>query len=192
MSRSTGAKVTVVPYDSTSTNQNWTLKTPSWITKLTSTSVSNQSRSTTPIGCLPQHNVPMQFPPSTSLISTSNATVPSKPTIHLLACTHRTQRRKCLLQDPIDPVSTDRALFCFMKQQLQRSRSRIRSLLSMRSVQGMFFVKVCVSSSGRVADQLIFKVSPADGQHSRGSRSRSMLYLDELKYVRVHTSSLKG
>jgi hypothetical protein len=78
----------------------------------------------------------------TSLTPATNTAAPLKPTLHLLACMHRTQRRKCLLQDPIDLVSTDRALFCFMKRQLQRNRSRIRSTLAMRSVQGIFFVKV--------------------------------------------------
>ncbi|KAF2621158.1 hypothetical protein BU25DRAFT_354992 [Macroventuria anomochaeta] len=141
MSRSTGAKVTVVPYDSTSTNQNWALKAPSWVRKLTSTSKFGQAKGSSSTEYLPQHNVPAQCPQSTLSTPTSNDTVPSKPKIHLLSCTHRTQRRKCLLQDPIDSVFTDRALFCFMQQQLQRNRSRIRSLLSMRSIQGMFFVK---------------------------------------------------
>ncbi len=142
MSRSTGAKVTVTSYSTTSTNQNWTFKAPVWARRIASVFSSAQARTSTSTVCLPQHNVPNNGTPLTSSTLATNAAAPLKPTLHLLACMHRTQRRKCLLQDPIDFVSTDRALFCFMKRQLQRNRSRIRSTLAMRSVQGIFFVKV--------------------------------------------------
>jgi hypothetical protein len=147
MSRSTGAKVTVLSYNKSSTNQKWTLRAPTWLQKLHDISMFGQVRASSSTRSLPRHNVHDQCSSSTSSMPAPNAVAPSKPTLHLLACTHRTQRRKCLLQDPIDCVATDRALFCFMKQQLRRSRSRIRSLLSMRSVQGMFFVKVGMSPS---------------------------------------------
>jgi hypothetical protein len=142
MSRSTGAKVTVTSYSKTSTNQNWFFKAPVWARKLAGGSSSARARTSDSAGCLPQHNAPNQYRPSTSSMPATNPSAPWKPTLHLLACLHQTQRRKCLLQSPIDSVSTDRALFCFMKRQLQLNRNRIRSILAMRSVQGMFFVKV--------------------------------------------------
>jgi hypothetical protein len=142
MGRSTGAKVMVTSYSKTSTNQHWTFRAPVWARRITSVFSSTQARTSNSAGCLPQHNVPNNCTPSTSSTPATNAAAPLKPTLHLLACMHQTQWRKCLLQDPIDSVSTDRALFCFMKRQLQRNRSFIRSTLAMRSVQGMFFVKV--------------------------------------------------
>jgi hypothetical protein len=142
MSRSTGAKVTVTSYSKRSTNQNWTFKAPVWARRIAGVSSFAQARTSNSTGCLPQHNFPNHCTPSTSSTPATNAAAPLKPSLHLLACTHRTQRQKCLSQDPIDSVSTDRALFCFIKRQLHRNRSRIRSILAMRSVQGMFFVKV--------------------------------------------------
>jgi hypothetical protein len=142
MSRSTSAKFAVTSYSKASTNQSWTFKAPVWARQIAGVSSFAQARTSNSTGCLPQHNVPSHGTPLTSATPATNAAAPLKPTLHLLACTHRTHRRKCLLQDPIDSVSTDRALFSFMKRQLQHNRSRIRSILAMRSLQGMFFVKV--------------------------------------------------
>jgi hypothetical protein len=192
MSRSTGAKVTVVPYNKTSNSQHWVLKAPSWLQKFTRTSNTGQKRALGSTGCLPQHNTPNQSSSSTSSTLAPSTTAPTKPKLHLLACTHRTQRQKCLLQDSIDGVSTDQALFCFMKQQLQHSRSRIRSILSMRSVQGMFFVKVSVKLRYSFAKSDDAIVSPSYEQHSRSARSQPMLRLEQCKHLRVHTSSTKS
>jgi hypothetical protein len=142
MSHSTGAKVTVTSYSKTSTNQDWNFKAPVWARRIANVFSPAQARTSNPTGCLPQHNVPNNGIPSTSSTPETNAAAPLKPTLHLLACMHRNQRQKCLLQDPIDFVSTDRALFGFMKRQLQRNRSCIQSTLAMRSIQGIFFVKV--------------------------------------------------
>jgi hypothetical protein len=144
MSRSTGAKIEVTAYSKFLTSQNWSFQSPAWIRNLASNSSSGRSRASKSAGCLPKHNARSQAPPSIGSRPTAIAVSTVAPsTLHLLACAHRTQRRKCLLQDNISNVSTDQALFVFMKQQLQRNRSRIRSFLSMRTVQGMFFVKVC-------------------------------------------------
>jgi hypothetical protein len=142
MHRSTGAKVAVTSYSKTSTNQNWVFRAPKMVRRLTSNLSGKKAGTSDSEKCLPQHNRASQPAPSTRSETTTNVAAPPSSSLHLLACSHLTQRRKCLLQDPIDAVSTDRALFCFMKQQLQRNRSRIRSVFTMRSVQGMFFVKV--------------------------------------------------
>ncbi|XP_014557166.1 hypothetical protein COCVIDRAFT_69160, partial [Bipolaris victoriae FI3] len=140
MSRSTGASITVASYSKTSKNQNWNFKFPAWARRGTGTS---SAKATTPNsgGGLPQYNAPHRSAPLTSSAPATNTSTNSTPRLHLLACAHRTERRKCLLQDPIDSVSTDRALFCFMKQQIRCNNSRFRSILAMRSIQGMFFVK---------------------------------------------------
>ncbi|KAF3045537.1 hypothetical protein E8E12_009384 [Didymella heteroderae] len=141
MNRSTGAKVTVTSYSKTSGNQNWVLKTPRMVRRLTGSLTSGRAGASNPQGCLPQHNESSQPVPSTGTAATGTTTAQVTSTLHLLACAHRTQRRKWFLQNPIDTIFTDRALFCFMRQQLERNRSLIRSILTMTSVQGMFFVK---------------------------------------------------
>ncbi|KAF5853238.1 hypothetical protein GGP41_001822 [Bipolaris sorokiniana] len=142
MSRSTGANITLTSYSKISTNQNWNFKFPACARRFIVTS-SSSAKATAPNygGGLPQYNVPNHCAPSTSSAPTTNTPAGSKLTLHLLACAHRNQRRKCLLQDPIDSVSTDRGLFCFMKRQIRRNHSRVRNILAMRSIQGMFFVK---------------------------------------------------
>ncbi|KAF3035625.1 hypothetical protein E8E11_004888 [Didymella keratinophila] len=139
MHRSTGAKVAVTSYSKTFTNQNWVFRVPRMVRRLTSNLSSKKAGTSDSEECLPQHNGASQAAPSTG--ATTNVTAPPSSSLHLLACFHLTQRRKCLLQDHVDAVSTDQALFSFIKQQLQRNRSRIRSIFTMRSVQGMFFVK---------------------------------------------------
>ena len=146
MSRSTGAKVTVVLYNqTTTTSQNWNFNFSAWPRRLIQNFTSTRIGTRNSTGCLPQHNNPTQASSTTSM--TVSNTPASEPTLHLLACAHQTRRRKYLLQDRVDAVSTVRELFCFMKQQLKRNRNYIRKALSMRSVQGMFFVKVSFVSS---------------------------------------------
>lgn len=139
MTRSTGAKVTISSYNTASANNGWSFRAPMWIRQLTnlwSTSRTGTSRFT---GSLPHHNASNQ---SSNATSTVNTPIPPGSELFLLACAHKSQRQKHLLQDTINSVSTDQVLFLFLKQQLKRNQSRIRSLLSMRSVQGMYFVKV--------------------------------------------------
>ncbi|KAJ6266445.1 hypothetical protein PSV08DRAFT_230177 [Bipolaris maydis] len=141
MSRSTGANITTTSYSKTSTNQNWNFKLPNWVRRFTITSSSAKAAAPNSGGGLPQYNARNHSAPSTSSAPTTNTPTNSNARLHLLACAHRNERRKCLLQDPINSVSTDRALFCFMKQQIRRNHSRFRNILTMRSIQGMFFVK---------------------------------------------------
>ena len=142
MGRSTGARVTVTQYSKASTNQNWSFRAPAWAKKLMGSSSSGQTRASNPAGCLPQHNGPTPSIPLATSTPVSNASAAPGSTLHLLACAHQTERRKCLLQESLGGVATDRDLFCRMKQQLRRNCSGFRNFLSMRSVQGMFFVKV--------------------------------------------------
>lgn len=91
------------------------------------------------------HNLQSKPTPSALSDTANNATAPNAATLHLLACAHKTQRQKFLLQDPLNSISTDRELFVLMRQQLKRSRTYTRSILatlSMRGIRGMYFVKV--------------------------------------------------
>lgn len=54
---------------------------------------------------------------------------------------YRDRSRKILNQDLLENVGTDRELFTFMQQQYIRHQGRFRNMLSLKSVQGIFFVK---------------------------------------------------
>jgi hypothetical protein len=54
---------------------------------------------------------------------------------------HRNRSRKVLVQDLLDGIRTDRELFRFMRKQYMRHRGRIRNMLSLKNVQGIFLVK---------------------------------------------------
>lgn len=58
-----------------------------------------------------------------------------------MTCLHRDHSRKTLKQDLLENVSTDRELFLFMRQQYFRHRGRYHNILSLKSIQGIHFVK---------------------------------------------------
>jgi hypothetical protein len=68
--------------------------------------------------------------------------VPPLRILYLLACMHKTQRRKHLVQDRIETIERDRALFCFMGRQLNHLHSHAWTLLRFRTVIGIHFTKV--------------------------------------------------
>lgn len=133
MERSTGARVTTTAYRSSKANQNYSFRLPSWLKRIANILSARPSQSPGLSGGLPRHNT------GSMAANSSSAT---QSVLHLLACIHRNQRRKCLVQDRLDAVTTDRELFHFMRNQIKRSRSAFRSLITMRDIQGMFFVKV--------------------------------------------------
>lgn len=70
--------------------------------------------------------------------------------LHLSACMHKGRFRKSLHQDRIDTVSTDRKLFCFLRQRFTRHRGRFSTLLSLKTVTGIFFIKFRLPMGGSV------------------------------------------
>lgn len=54
---------------------------------------------------------------------------------------HHKRSSKILQQDRIETITTDCALIDFLRTQYRQRRSRLRSTLSLRTVQGIYFVK---------------------------------------------------
>lgn len=134
---STGAEVSVTTHSSSSANQEWTFGKSGWGSKV------KRYFSSGPNNTLPQYDTSTRLStPVAAAVPASSTTPPAQDALHLLSCVHQTDERKSLLQEPIDTINNDRSLFQFMGQQLQQNRGRLRSLLSLRSVQGVFFLKV--------------------------------------------------
>jgi len=86
---------------------------------------------------LPQHNAQ---PASATQGSQTPAT--QQKLLHMMSCVHKGRYGKNLYQDRIETVNNDRNLFVFLKEQFTKNRGRFRSVLSLRTVQGIFFIKV--------------------------------------------------
>lgn len=84
---------------------------------------------------------PVASSQSTNTAATSQNTVVQNNLLHLMACVHDKGPIKILLQDRIQDVATDRALIQFLRNQYRRHRSRLRSLFSLKCVQGIHFVR---------------------------------------------------
>ncbi|KAF2643421.1 hypothetical protein P280DRAFT_394746 [Massarina eburnea CBS 473.64] len=142
--QSTGTKVTITSHNSTISNQKSTGQHPGlWIrnalTRLTTT-----FRKPTKQCTLPQHN------PTTTTCCPAPPTGSRSKMIHLLSCMHAGRFRKSLAQDRIESINTDRNLFCFLRQQFRLHRGRFSTLLSLKTVQGIYFIKFRLPMGGSV------------------------------------------
>jgi hypothetical protein len=147
MERSGGVKVSASPYKQYAGNQQYVVPPlyrwiKNGITKLASAVV----KSSKPSPCLPQHTNTCSSLTST----TSQSNIIQTPTLHLMVCLHRNQSHKVLRQDRIETIETDLALLCFMREQYVRHRGHLLNFLSLKSVQGIFFVKFRLPIGGRV------------------------------------------
>jgi hypothetical protein len=70
-----------------------------------------------------------------------------------MTCMHRDKLRKIVQQDRIEDVTTDQEMLCFMRQQFARYRGRFISMLSLKRVKGIFFVKFQLPMGGSVSVQ---------------------------------------
>jgi hypothetical protein len=142
MQRSGCLKVTLDTYDEHETNPGYTLQIPSWcqaVRKNLSTSFTALTRTSADSMCLPLQEIPKESKVSTA--SQQTGPIPERER-YLLICMHRTQHHVNVNQESLQDVTTDRKLFCFLKKQLRTHRGRFRSLISMKRVQKIFFVKV--------------------------------------------------
>ncbi|KAF1847273.1 uncharacterized protein K460DRAFT_278788 [Cucurbitaria berberidis CBS 394.84] len=146
MQLSTGAKFSEASGNQHGSGQRYIFRYPGWAQKTINVLSSNFTRSNTPSSCLPQHNGS-----NTASASRSGSGHSSQQgTLHLAVCMQRSQDCRIVHQDRIETITTDRELFRYMKTQLARRRSHIRTLLSLRCVQGLFFVKFRLRVCGRV------------------------------------------
>lgn len=148
MKRSGCLKVTFKTYDEHASQPKYTLQIPSWcqaVSNNLSTSFTALTRASADSMCLPLHRIS----------KTAKVSIPSQPKEpfsererYLLICMHRTQHHVNANQESLQDVSTDRQLFCFLKTQLKLHRGLFHSLISMKRVQKIFFVKVSSSRIG--------------------------------------------
>jgi hypothetical protein len=142
MQRSGCLKVTLDTYDEHEPDPGYTLQIPSWCQAVSdnlSTSFTAVTRASADSMCLPLYRI-------SKTAKVSAASRPTDPSSererYLLICMHRTQHHVNVNQESLKDVTTDRKLFCFLKTQLRLHRGRLRSLISMKRVQKIFFVKV--------------------------------------------------
>ncbi|KAF2685721.1 hypothetical protein K458DRAFT_300149 [Lentithecium fluviatile CBS 122367] len=143
--RVTGSEVTLTPYSRNSTNQRYVYQRPGlWLQKAL-TRLATTFKRTSKQCMLPQHN-----PNSNTTHSTQGTNSHHQNTNYLLACMHSGQYGKMLHQDCIDTIDTDRKLFCFLRQQFTHCRGRFRTILSLKKVKGIYFVRFNLFMSGSV------------------------------------------
>ncbi|KAF1951761.1 hypothetical protein CC80DRAFT_423899 [Byssothecium circinans] len=145
MLRATGTEVTITTHSSSSSNQKYMGQHPGlWIrnalVRLTTTFRKPAKQYT-----LPQHN--------SANVTCCPAPSPNPPPnkmLHLFSCMHAGRFRKSLTQDRIDSIDTDRNLFCFLREQFRLHRGRFVTLLSLKAVQGIYFIKFRLPMGGSV------------------------------------------
>lgn len=139
MQRSMGVKVVATSYNQGTNSQRYAFRMPSWtkgIAQLLSTSFGQARQQPSP--CLPQHSSSN----GTAVCAPTCANPQQQQSLHLMACMQRGRYRRTVRQDRVDNITTDRALFCFMRSQLAKHRGRMRKFFSLKCVQGLYFVKV--------------------------------------------------
>jgi hypothetical protein len=140
MQRFTGAKITVTPYNAGSSNQRYTFRSPKCMQSLVQTASGAFKPRKASQSCLPQHNA-SSAPATAAPVAIGMTTVPQE-SVHLMACMQRGRYRRIVRQDSISEITTDKALFCFLRSQLAQHRGRVRKFFSLKCVQGLLFVKV--------------------------------------------------
>ncbi|XPS71572.1 hypothetical protein M3J09_003751 [Ascochyta lentis] len=138
LERSVGSQVTAAAYNHRTGNQMYIAPRPvQWLCNGFVKLLTGASSSSRAGPCIPMHNTSGQ---SSAVITPANPSAPQS-VLHLMACMHRNRSRKVLQQDILEDMHTDRELFRFMRKQYRRHRGLFRNLLSLKSVQGIFFVK---------------------------------------------------
>lgn len=135
MQRSMSTRVTATKGSAASNKQRYIVRLPDWM-KSALHNFSGRSNSQTP--ALPTYN---DSGVTLTGVPINNPSVPQQ-TLHVMACMQRGRYRHIVRQDCIEGVTTDRALFSLLRTQLARHRGRMRKLFSLKSVQGLYFVKV--------------------------------------------------
>lgn len=138
MQRTMGVKVIVTSYGNGTSNQTYRFKFPAWMRGTSQKVSAALGHSTKSSPCLPQHTLPN----TQATNAPANVPPPPQETLHLMACMQRGRYRRTVVQEPIQDIVTDRALFSLMRSQLARHRGHVRKFFSLKCVQGLYFVKV--------------------------------------------------
>ncbi|KAF3032468.1 hypothetical protein E8E12_003449 [Didymella heteroderae] len=136
MEDSSGVKVAIAGYNQYSGNQQYTLpRHLAWFRRSNGACHSNQAAK------IPTPSSTLSSSATTATSTPSHGTSTQKQMLHLLACMHNKRSSKILQQDRIEDVATDCELIRFLRCQYRKRRSRLRSFLSLKTVQGIHFVK---------------------------------------------------
>jgi len=137
---SVDSKITVAPYHPGIAAQRYTTKFSTWLRHV-GNALLQISRPRNP-------NLPglVQYNPSHTANTTSPVNLGTPPqqldTVHLMSCVHRTRDDPMLLQIDVRGVTTDRALFQLLQNQILYRHNRLYRIVSCRSIVGIRFTKV--------------------------------------------------
>lgn len=140
-----GSRVTATLHSTNSSNQKPIYPRPRLWLQRVFTRLATTFKRLPKLSTLPQHNL-------NTTATHSPQGIPLQPPklLHLLACMRSAQLGKSLHQDCIDTIDTDRKLFCFLRQLFRNYRGRFCTLLSLKKVQGIYFVKFNLFAGGSV------------------------------------------
>ncbi|CAI6335686.1 unnamed protein product [Periconia digitata] len=145
MERLTGAKVTSITSHSENTAPKTTGQHPGLWLRNAMESLGSLVNKRSKQRTLPQHT------PNTAVgTSTPGHGSQQGQMLHLLSCLHAGRFRKTLAQDRIESFKTDRQLFYFIRDQYRVHRGRIKGLLSLKTVKGIYFTKFRLPMGGSV------------------------------------------
>lgn len=146
MQRSMGVRITATPYSSNTSNQKYTFRVPTWLRDTLQKVAATFGRSNNPATLI----LPIDNNDET-VTANGNQITPHEPhkTLHLMACMQHGRYRRTLHQQRIEDIKNDRALFCVMRSQAAKYHGFVWKFLSLKCIQGLYFVKVCTSPISR-------------------------------------------
>ncbi|KAA8626372.1 hypothetical protein PtrSN002B_002616 [Pyrenophora tritici-repentis] len=136
---SANLSITVVPYSSRSPNQQYSLRSPTWLRMFQSKLLAVFPGYGVRSNALPYHNAGNPGPIASGTDPGNQQQ--QQNTLHLMSCVHRSRDHTILLQDDISPINNDSALFSFLKARIPRRRNRLLQILSCRTIEGIYFSK---------------------------------------------------
>ncbi|UPX13887.1 uncharacterized protein EKO05_0004383 [Ascochyta rabiei] len=139
-------KVAATSYNQGTPEQRYKFEAPAWLRSATKRLSSTLTQASQDTSCLPQHHTSSVSQPAAAPQPSPSA---DRRELYLMACMHRTEHHVVVVQDEITNISTDRQLFHFLRTQLARHRGYLNSIISMRRVQRIYFVKFFLNKGHR-------------------------------------------
>jgi hypothetical protein len=142
MRRKYGVKATFTSRDQASTSDQAEFRVPAciqWLSKHIGSSLKRSKTTRDPKGGLPSYNTPAARQNGGRLPSPGPS---PPPPLHLMACIHTTRYRVGLVQEEVQGINSDRALFRFLRRQFETHRGRYLGFIAVRRVRQILFVKV--------------------------------------------------
>lgn len=136
--QSMNADVTIVKHSSQNSNQRHLTQFTGWLLNVCTSLLSISPWKVRLLPSLPHPNASTSVRRAISVPTT----ITPQCTLYLLSSVHCSRDRILLLQDSLEVITTDQALFKFMKWRLSRRRNRLLLHTSLRYIQGIHFTKV--------------------------------------------------